>query len=186
MPKYLEIPIQGQPGIYFPIGDHDVSWCRSHTNPSWVIATLHIVASHMLSFRQIPQFRLICKEGSPVESDQNKAISVHVLWASLCHRSALVLWSSHQKTNFLHCVGVTAVKCTIVPVQRNNFKWQNKTNPKIHVTGILFVCNEPGRSILYCAHTKLPQPARWIQNGLLLSRQASVDDFHWLSLNSHH
>ena len=47
MPKYLEILIQGQPGIYFPIGDHDVSWCRSHTNPSWVIATSHIVASHM-------------------------------------------------------------------------------------------------------------------------------------------
>ena len=69
MPKYLEILIQGQPSIYFPIGDHDVSWCRSHTNSSGVIATSHIVASRitklLLSFRQILQFCLIHKEWSP-------------------------------------------------------------------------------------------------------------------------
>ena len=65
-----------------------------------------------------------------------------------------VLWSSHQKTNFLHYTSVTAVKCTIVPVQRIFFRRQQNPRrgyrPK--VTGILFVCNEPGRSILYyCA-----------------------------------
>ena len=53
---------RGQPSIYFPIGDHvNVFWCRSHTNASGVIATSHIVASHitklLLSFRQILQFR---------------------------------------------------------------------------------------------------------------------------------
>ena len=41
MPKYLEILIQGQPSIYFPVGDHDVSWCRSHTNSSGVILQHH-------------------------------------------------------------------------------------------------------------------------------------------------
>ena len=31
---------RGQHSIYFPIGDHvNVSWCRSHTNASGVIAT---------------------------------------------------------------------------------------------------------------------------------------------------
>ena len=30
----------GQPTIYFAIGDHvNVSWCRSHTNASGVMAT---------------------------------------------------------------------------------------------------------------------------------------------------
>ena len=52
----------GQYSIYFPIGDHvTVSWCRSHTNASGVIATSHIVASHitklLVSFRQILEFR---------------------------------------------------------------------------------------------------------------------------------
>ena len=66
-------------------------------------------------------FEQIDKEGSPVKSDQNKAISVHVLWVSFHHRSTPVLSSSHQKINFLHYISVTAVKCTIVPVQRNSF-----------------------------------------------------------------
>ena len=66
-------------------------------------------------------FEKIDKEGSPLKSDQNKAISVHVLWVSFHHRSTPVLSSSHQKINFLHYISVTAVKCTIVPVQRNSF-----------------------------------------------------------------
>ena len=66
-------------------------------------------------------FEKIDKEGSPVKSDQNKAISVHVLWVSFHHRSTPVLSSSHQKINFLHYISVTAVKCTIAPVQRNSF-----------------------------------------------------------------
>ena len=73
-------------------------------------------------------FEKIDKEGSPrekkdppVKSDQNKAISVHVLCVSFHHRSTSVLSSSHQKINFLHYISVTAVKCTIVPVQRNSF-----------------------------------------------------------------
>ena len=66
-------------------------------------------------------FEKIDKEGSPVKSDQNKAISVHVLWVSFHHRSTPVLSSSHQKINFLHYISVTAVKCTIIPVQRNSF-----------------------------------------------------------------
>ena len=66
-------------------------------------------------------FEKIDKEGSPVKSDKNKAISVHVLWVSFHHRSTPVLSSSHQKNNLLHYISVTAVKCTIVPVQRNSF-----------------------------------------------------------------
>ena len=32
--------VRGQPTIYFAIGDHaNVSWCRSHTNASGVMAT---------------------------------------------------------------------------------------------------------------------------------------------------
>ena len=61
------------------------------------------------------------RKDPPVKSDQNKAISAHVLWVSFHHRSTPVLSSSHQKINFLHYISVTAVKCTIVPVQRNSF-----------------------------------------------------------------
>ena len=51
----------GWPCIYFPIGDHvNVSWCRSHTNTSGVIATSHIVVCHITkllsTFRHILQF----------------------------------------------------------------------------------------------------------------------------------
>ena len=52
------------------------------------------------------------RKDPPVKSDQNKAISVHVLWVSFHHRSTPVLSSSHQKINFLHYISVTAVKCT--------------------------------------------------------------------------
>ena len=38
--KYFFRVIWGQPIIYFAIGDHvNVSWCRSHTNASGVMAT---------------------------------------------------------------------------------------------------------------------------------------------------
>ena len=92
------------------------------------MASSHVVAIHIAkllsSFRQILQFRFQeNRQGRipPVKSDQNKAISVHVLWVSFHHRSTPVLSSSHQKINFLHYISVTAVKCTIVPVQRNSF-----------------------------------------------------------------
>ena len=78
---------------------------------------------------RISFLRKSTRKDPPVKSDQNKAISVHVLWGSFRHRSTPVLWSRHQKINFLHYISVTAVKCTIVHVQRN----------------------EPGRSIPYCA-----------------------------------
>ena len=39
------------------------------------------------------------RKDPPVKSDQNKAISVHVLWVSFHHRSTPVLSSSHQKIN---------------------------------------------------------------------------------------
>ena len=54
---------RGQPSIYFHIDDHhvNVSWGRSHIHASGVIATSHIVASHitklLLIFRQILRFR---------------------------------------------------------------------------------------------------------------------------------
>ena len=124
-----DLPIRGQPSIYFPIRDHvNVSWCRSHTNASGVISTSHIVASHitklLLSFRQILQFRFWDNPQGripPWKVTKNKAISVHVLWGSFRHRSTPVLWSSNQKINFLHYISVTAVKYAIVPVQRNTF-----------------------------------------------------------------
>ena len=53
---------RGQTSDYFPVGGHvNVSWCRSHTNASGVIASLHIVASHiiklLLGFRPILEIR---------------------------------------------------------------------------------------------------------------------------------
>ena len=115
------------------------------------MASSHVVASHITkilsSFRQILQFRFReNRQGrSPVKSDQNKAISVHVLWVSFHHRSTPVLSSSHQKINFLHYISVTAVKCAIVPVQGTIFRRQKNPRrvyrPKM--AGILFVSNEP-------------------------------------------
>ena len=53
---------RGQPTIYFAIGDHvNVSWCRWQTKSSVVMATSHVVASHITkllsSFRPILEFR---------------------------------------------------------------------------------------------------------------------------------
>ena len=86
-----------------------------------LLYTSHITKL-LSSFRQILQFRFReNRQGRiPVKSDQNKAISVHVLWGSFRHRSTPVLWNSHQKINFLHYISVTAVKYAIVPVQSNN------------------------------------------------------------------
>ena len=46
-------------------------------------------------------FEKSTRKDPPVKSDQNKAISVHVLWVSFHRRSTPVLSSSHQKTYFL-------------------------------------------------------------------------------------
>ena len=85
------------------------------------------------------------RKDPPVKSDQNKAISVHVLWVSFHHRSTPVLSSSHQKINFLHYISVTAVKLYHCPCPEEQFlggkKIQKGVRPKI--AGILFVCNEP-------------------------------------------
>ena len=87
------------------------------------------------------------RKDPPVKSDQNKAISVHVLWVSFHHRSTPVLSSSHQKINFLHYISVTAVKCTIVPVQSRGTFFRRPKNPRRgyrpKIAGILFVSNEP-------------------------------------------
>ena len=85
------------------------------------------------------------RKDPPVKSDQNKAISVHVLWVSFHHRSTPVLSSSHQKNNFLHYISVTAVKCTIVLSRGTVFR--RPKNPRRghrpKIAGILFACNEP-------------------------------------------
>ena len=130
---------RGQPSIHFPIGDHvNVFWCRSHTNTSGVIATSHIVASHitklLLSFRQILQFRF----------PQGRVPRIKWLKQShFCRCAMAILPPPKRPLCFLHCISVTAVKCTIVPVQRSNFKAAKNPErwyrPKI--TGILFVCN---------------------------------------------
>ena len=123
------------------------------------MATKPIVASHfrklLLSFRQILEFRFRENpQGPPVKSDQNKAISVHMLWGSFRHRSTPVLWSRHQKINFLHYISVTAVTNVPLSMSRGTILRRQKNlgrgyRPKI--AGILFVRNEPGRSIPYCA-----------------------------------
>ena len=91
------------------------------------------------------------RKDPPVKSDQNKAISVHVLCVSFHHRSTPVLSSSHQKINFLHDISVTAVnplslsRGTVFRRQKNP---RRGYRPKI--AGILFVCNEP-EGKYYCA-----------------------------------
>ena len=90
--------------------------------------TLHKTTAKFSSNPRISFLRKSTRKDPPVKSDQNKAMSVHVLWRSFRHRSTPVLCSSHQKINFLHYISVTAVKCTIVPVQRKIFRRQK--NPR--------------------------------------------------------
>ena len=85
------------------------------------------------------------RKDPPVKSDQNKAISVHVLWVSFHHRSTPVLSSSHQKINFLHYISVTAVNVPLSLSRGTVFR--RPKNPRRgyrpKIAGILFVCNEP-------------------------------------------
>ena len=119
-----------------------ITWCCK----SYHKDTVKFSSNPTISFS-----RKSTRKDPPVKSDQNKAISVHVLWVSFHHRSTPVLSSSHQKINFLHYISVTvtAVKCTIgiVPVQRNSFWGRRPKNPRRgyrpKIAGILFVCNEP-------------------------------------------
>ena len=93
-------------------------------------------------------FEKIDKQGSPVKSDQNKAISVQVLWVSFHHRSTPVLSSSHQKVNFLHYISVRGLLLLNVPLSLSRGTvFRRQKNPRRgyrpKIAGILFVCNEP-------------------------------------------
>ena len=85
----------------------------------WLATRLNTTAKFS-SDPTISFLRKSTRKDPPVKNDQNKAISVHVLWRSFRHRSTPVFWSRHQKINFLHYISVTAIKFNIVPVQRNN------------------------------------------------------------------
>ena len=63
--------------------------------------------------------------------------------------------TSKKLINVLHYISVTAVKCTVVPVQGTIFRRQKNPRRGPKIAGIVFVCNEPGRSIPYCAQKQL-------------------------------
>ena len=96
------------------------------------------------------------RKDPPVKSDQNKAISVHVLWVSFHHRSTPVLSSSHQKINFLHYISVP-LSLSRGTVFRRPKNPRRGSRPKI--AGILFVCNEP-EGKYYTVPVLLSEPSK--------------------------
>ena len=83
----------GQPSVYFPVGDHaNVSWCRSYTNASRVVATCHNVASRKttakflsnptISFSSNPTISLLRK--STTMDLRRKVIKTKLL-PSMCY-----------------------------------------------------------------------------------------------------
>ena len=90
-------------------------------------------------------FEKIDKEGSPMKSDQNKAISVHVLWVSFHHRSTPCCQAATKKLTF----STTSVLLLLnVPLSLSRGTvFRRPKNPRRgyrpKIAGILFVCNEP-------------------------------------------
>ena len=109
-------------------------------------ATVKFSSNPTISFS-----RKSTRKDPPVKSDQNKAISVHVLWVSFHHRSTPVLSSSHQKINFLHYIRrsvLLLLKNLNVPLSLSRGTvFRRQKNPRRgyrpKIAGILFVCNEP-------------------------------------------
>ena len=109
-------------------------------------ATVKFSSNPTISFS-----RKSTRKDPPVKSDQNKAISVHVLWVSFHHRSTSELSSSHQKINFLHYISVTTTSVLLllnVPLSLSRgtvFRLQKipRRGYRPKIAGILFVCNEP-------------------------------------------
>ena len=105
-------------------------------------ATVKFSSNPTLSFS-----RKSTRKDPPLKSDQNKAISVHVLWVSFHHRSTPVLSSSHQKINFLH-YNTSVLLLLNVPLSLSRGTvFRRQKNPRRgyrpKIAGILFVCNEP-------------------------------------------
>ena len=97
------------------------------------------------------------RKDPPVKSDQNKAISVHVLYGDPsatevppCFEAATrKLTFSTTSVLLLLDVPLSLSRGTIFTRQKNP---RRGYRPKI--AGILFVCNQPGRSIPYCARLR--------------------------------
>ena len=148
-----DLPIRGQPSIYFPIRDHvNVSWCRSHTNASGVISTSHIVASHitklLLSFRQILQFRFwdnpqgrippwkVTKTRQFLSTCYGDPSATEV--PPCCEAATKKLTFSTISVLLLLNMPLSLSRGTLFRRQKNP---RRVYRPKI--AGILFVCNEP-------------------------------------------
>ena len=94
------------------------------------------------------------RKDPPVKSDQNKAISVHACYGdpsatevpTCCEAATNKLTFSTTSVLLLLDVPLSLSRGTIFRRQKNP---RRGYRPKI--AGILFVCNEPGRSIPYCA-----------------------------------
>ena len=131
--------------IYFPlynVGEHFfVLWCRPHTNASGVIATSHIVASHitqlLLSFRQMLQFHF--RENPQGRFPWSKQ-------SHFCQRPMEILppplWSSIQKSLTFSTTPVLLRVNVPLSLSRETFLRRQKHprrgyRPK--TTGILFV-----------------------------------------------
>ena len=85
------------------------------------------------------------RKDSPVKSDQNKAISVHVLWypsttevPPCCQAATTKLTFSTTSVLLLLNMPLSLYRGTIFRLQKNP---RRVYRPKI--AGILFVCNEP-------------------------------------------
>ena len=134
------------------------------------MASSHVVASHITkilsSFRQILQFRFReNRQGikdPPVKSDQNKAISVHVLWdpsatevPPCCEAATTKLTFSTTSVSLLLNVPLSLSRGTVFRRPKNP---RRGYRPKI--AGILFVSNEPEgkyytvpNNIAWCNHS---------------------------------
>ena len=128
--------------------------------------SLHKTTAKFSSNPRILFLRKSTRKDPPVRTDQNKVISVHVLWRSFLHRSTPCCEAATHKLTFsttsvllLLNVPLSLSRGTIFRRQKNP---RRGYRPKI--TGILFVCNEPGSSIPYCA---LPVPG-WCHVSKLL------------------
>ena len=71
------------------------------------------------------------RKDPPVKTDQNKAISVHVLWISFHHRSTPVLSSSHQKINCNEPEGKYYILCPT-----STYMFSVRGRPLTHTTHI--------------------------------------------------
>ena len=103
--------------------------------------TVKFSSNHTISFS-----RKSTRKDPPVKSDQNKAISVHVLWVSFHHRSTPVFKQPPKNKLTLSTTSVLLLLNVPLSLSRGTV-FRRQKNPRREyrpkIAGIVFVCNEP-------------------------------------------